>query len=357
MMLGKILSFLIVWGIIVGNAYPAENLLMITFDGLRWQEVFGGVESQMMVEQAGTRNLESLKEKYWAETPKERREILLPFFWNVVAKEGQVFGDAKNGSEVLVTNGFNFSYPGYNELLTGAGDPDIDSNDKNYNKNVTVLEWLNNKPAFAGKVAAASSWDVFPFIINSERSGIPVNAGWDGVFDAVQNERTEYLKRIAPGMPHYWHGVRFDVFTHEWAVEYIKAHKPRVMYVAYGETDDWAHDRKYDMYIESAHKTDEFIRELWELLQSMPEYKDKTALLISTDHGRGKSIINWTSHGEKHPESVYMWSAVMGPGVPAKGIVKNISAMQGQYAATAAALLGEDFCAENPKAAPTLPLE
>ena len=29
-----------------------------------------------------------------------------------------------------ITNGLWFSYPGYNEMLTGAADPRIDSNDK-----------------------------------------------------------------------------------------------------------------------------------------------------------------------------------------------------------------------------------
>ncbi|MGI8992391.1 MAG: hypothetical protein ACR2I2_22775, partial [Bryobacteraceae bacterium] len=41
-----------------------------------------------------------------------------------------------------VTNGLNFSYPGYSETLCGFADPRIKSNDKVPNPNVTVLEWL-----------------------------------------------------------------------------------------------------------------------------------------------------------------------------------------------------------------------
>jgi hypothetical protein len=60
-----------------------------------------------------------------------------------------------------------FSYPGYNEILTGsADDKRITSNDKMDNLNVTFLEHLNKLPEYKGKVMAFTSWDVFPFIIN-----------------------------------------------------------------------------------------------------------------------------------------------------------------------------------------------
>ena len=79
----------------------------------------------------------------------------------------------------MVTNGYNFSYPGYSEILCGFADPGIDSNAKKNNTNITVLEWLTQKPGFEKSAVAFGSWDVFPFIINETRSGIPVNAGWE----------------------------------------------------------------------------------------------------------------------------------------------------------------------------------
>ncbi len=33
-------------------------------------------------------------------------------------------------------------------MLTGFADPKIDSNDKRYNENVTVLEWLNQMTSY-----------------------------------------------------------------------------------------------------------------------------------------------------------------------------------------------------------------
>ena len=88
---------------------------------------------------------------YWHSTPQERREALMPFLWSTIASQGQIFGNRDLGSESQVTNGLNFSYPGYNETLTGVADPRIHSNDNVPNPNVTVFEWLNAKPAFRGQ--------------------------------------------------------------------------------------------------------------------------------------------------------------------------------------------------------------
>ncbi len=123
-----------------------ENVILLMTDGLRWQEVFGGAEEALMTkEPGGVKDVESLKAEFWRDTPEERREALMPFFWKVMAKQGQVFGNREKGSYAKVTNGMHFSYPGYNETLCGFADPRIDSNDKVPNPNVTVFEWLNRQ--------------------------------------------------------------------------------------------------------------------------------------------------------------------------------------------------------------------
>jgi hypothetical protein len=99
---------------------------------------------------------------------------------------------------------------------------------------------------------------------------------------------------------------------------------PRVIYVGFGETDDWAHSGRYDLYLEAARQTDDYIRRLWELLQSMDQYAGKTALLMTTDHGRGDTIEDWKSHNAVIEGSERIWIAAMGPGVPAKGIVEEL---------------------------------
>lgn len=333
-----------------------ENVILVTMDGLRWQELFAGADRSLINDKdGGARDPEQLLARFWRETPVERREALMPFFWSTIATQGQVFGDPEAGSKVTVTNGHYFSYPGYNEILTGYGDPRIDSNDKLPNPNVTVLEWLHQRPGFEGRVFAFASWDVFPFIINDRRSGIPVNAGWQPLTGLADKSEQQLLNRVADELPHYWTNVRYDTFTYRGAADCLANKRPRVLYVALGETDDWGHARRYDLYLAAAWQNDDFIRRLWETAQSMPAYRGKTSLVITTDHGRGSTGADWTSHGRDVPGSDHMWIGVLGPDTPPLGIRKGSPATQGQTAATVAALLGEDYHAAVPRSAAPLP--
>lgn len=327
-----------------------ENVFIITFDGYRWQELFQGADKALMGEKKYVEDTAALRKNFWAETVTERRQRLMPFFWSVIAKKGQLYGNREYGNQVNCSNGMWFSYPGYNEILCGfSDDARIHSNDKLENPNVTVLEFLNKQPAFKGKVAAFGSWDVFPFIIHEKRSGIPVNAGYAPATGTNLSEREKFLNVLQTELPRPWSEVRMDGFTHHYALEYIAKQKPRVVFISFGETDDFAHGGKYDAYLTSAHQTDKFIEQLWNKLQSQPEYKDKTTLIITTDHGRGtEPLDNWRSHGTKVGGSDQIWFAVLGPDTPAKGEMKEAGQYyQNQVAKTAATLLGVTY--ENEK--------
>lgn len=339
------------------GARKTENVVVVTWDGFRWQEFFGGAEESMLASKgaSGAKDTDDLKSRYWRETAEERRMTLLPFVWGVIAKEGQIFGDRSKGAPVRVTNGMKFSYPGYNEMFAGFGDPRIDSNDKNENPNMTVLEFLNGKPAFKGKVAAICTWDVFPAIFRTKSSGVPVYAGWEKIKDEPLGERQKRVNAMVDELPHYWPGNTFDILSIEHARDYIPKHKPRVFFLGLGETDEWGHARRYDLYLDAARNSDRFLRELWGTLQSMPEYKGKTSLILTTDHGRGATGADWTNHGKDTADAEFMWMAVMGPDTPAIGVRESVEVTQSQVAATIAALLGEDFNAASPQSAKPLP--
>jgi hypothetical protein len=350
----------VVLGAAFGPVQPRpqiSNVLFVTLDGLRWQELFGGMQAEMLTRAAGgVSTAAPVEERFGAPTPEERREKMMPFFWSVVAKQGQVFGDASRNSVARVTNGLLFSYPGYNEMLSGFADPRIDSNNQVLNPNVTVLEWLNQRPGFKGRVAAFASWELLPWIVNEKRSGIHTNG--DGPPVATpKTERDRLLNDFAADLPPYWGATRFDAPTGFGALEHLRTHRPRVMYVMLGETDEWAHGRRYDLYLDAAVRNDRFIRRLWETAQGMPEYRNKTALIVSTDHGRGETTKDWTDHGQKVPAAERIWIAVMGPGIPAAGLRTGANVTQSQIAATVAALLGQDYAGAQPKAAPPLDLQ
>ena len=329
----------------------SRNVVVVMTDGLRWQEIFQGADAALMnKENGGVGDPRRLKDEFWRDTPQARREALLPFLWSTVARQGQIFGTRGEGSESWVTNGLNFSYPGYSETLCGFVDPGVNSNDKIPNPNVTVFEWLDRRPAFRGKVAAFGAWDVFPFIFNAPRAGFPINAGNDPFTVAPVSRELALMNRLKKESA-IWPAEALDAFTFHTALGYLKQHKPRALYLSLGETDEWAHAGKYADYLRSAKLVDSYLRELWDTLQSIPRYRDKTTLVFLPDHGRGEAPVAWKSHGQKLPDSKYIWMAFLGPDTAPLGERKKTKPVtQNQIAATVAALVGEDYLAAVPKA-------
>lgn len=330
-------------------------------DGMRWQEVFRGADPGLL-ETLGSdmpgdakQRAELALQKYSRATETERRQILMPFLWDVVSHQGQLFGNRDLGSDSHVINGLNFSYPGYSETLTGFVDPRVNSNDNVPNPNPTVFEWLNKKPGFAHNVAAFGSWDVFTGIFRSPQCGFVVNAGYDPLTAIPETPRLQLLNALKAETVRIWPDEPFDPIPFQTAMEYLKTQKPRVLFLGLGETDDWAHAGSYAEYLNAAHLADDYLRQIWEMAQSMPEYRGRTTLIVLPDHCRGEGAM-WTDHGEKVPESMQTWMAFLGPDTPPLGERKQTRPVtESQIAATLAALLGEDYRAVVPKAGAPIP--
>lgn len=333
----------------------ASSVVLIVTDGLRWQEVFGGADSaNISVGLGGVQDTAGLRRRFWRPSAAERRRILMPFLWDSIATRGTVWGNYAAGSDAHATNRLKFSYPGYNEMLTGAPDARIDRNDFGPNPNVTVFEWLNGRPGFAGGVAAFATWGVFNEIFNRGRARFPMHAGWGPPPGRRAGSPERTLDRLYRTTVRLWDNNAYDAFMQTAMLEYVRAHKPRVLFVGYGETDEFAHMRRYDLTLQTARRADEFIAELWSTMQAMPEYRGRTTFLVTTDHGRGDGEM-WTDHGKDVAGAEQIWIAMLGPGAPKLGeIAGGIPVTQSQLAATVAALLGEDYRKAVPRAAPPL---
>lgn len=319
-----------------------KKVVLITLDGVRWQELFSGADPLLIANTKYVSDTTDLKTRFWRDSPLERREVLFPFLWKEVSKMGQIHGNRNLGSQVDLTNKMWFSYPGYNEILTGkADDTRIDNNDKINNPNKTILEIANQDSRYKGKVAAFGSWDVFPFIVNEERSGVSVNAGFELAVGNDLTEREKFLNALQPKVPSPWSTVRLDAFTHHYALEHMKKKHPELVYIAYGETDDFAHEGHYDAYLKSSQTTDAFIKELWNFTQQDPFYKDTTVFIITTDHGRGTDPLeSWTGHGNSVKDAGGVWLITFGIGMEMLGEVsENEQLYTNQIAPTIAEIL------------------
>src|SRR5579871_4212744 len=241
-------------------APKTHTVVLIVSDGLRWQEIFSGADSALMNEKnGGIWDKEAdLRREFWRATPEERRKALFPFLWNKVAAQGQIFGNQAKGSIARVTNGMAFSYPGYNEMLTGYADPRINTNEFGPNPNVTVFEWLNGQPDFQGRVAAHAGWQTFNDIFNVGRSHLPVQAGWEVPYPGATTAREQLLNRLIETHSRYDYEDLDDSFMQVLLLDSLAKSHPRVLFVGYGETDNWGHGGRYDLLLHAAHNFDRF---------------------------------------------------------------------------------------------------
>jgi hypothetical protein len=129
-----------------------KNLILVTADGLRWYDLFTGIDPLLMNRKdAGMTETGApeLRDRLWKPQPEDRRLALLPYFWGTRAPSGVVLGNPAKGSSVQVTNRYRVSYPGYSEILTGRAQ------------------------------AVFGSWDMFHYIAESRRGEIFINAGYE----------------------------------------------------------------------------------------------------------------------------------------------------------------------------------
>lgn len=318
----------------------------MTADGLRWQDLFTGIDPLLMNrKEAGMTEAGApeLRDRLWKPQPEARRLALLPNFWGTLAPSGVVLGNAAKGSSVQVTNGYRVSYPGYSEMLTGhAQDDAIRGNDPVQNPSPSFLQLVKSRWKLPReKVAVFASWEMFHFIAENRRGDIFINAGYEAATLPVDNPLVAELNKLQMQARYLDDSARHDAFTFGLAMEYLKSVQPRVMFISFDETDDWAHERRYDRVLSSIEFLDGALRELWTWLQSSPVYRDSTTLIVTCDHGRGGTLDDWHSHGKDTKGAEQIWIAVVGPDTPHRGeAVRTEPYYQRDIAPTALELLG-----------------
>src|SRR5206468_812709 len=66
------------------NAAAGDNVILVTLDGARGDEVFGGLNVEILrstLKEGQRLDSQAVYRRFWADTPRERRERLMPFFW------------------------------------------------------------------------------------------------------------------------------------------------------------------------------------------------------------------------------------------------------------------------------------
>lgn len=332
-----------------------DNVILITLDGVRTEEMFGGLDATIFQSTLGPKDtLEThpLFKQYNAATPKARREKLMPFFWTMLMREhGSIAGNEAAGSRVRLTNRHRFSYPGYAELMLGvAHDAEIASNDNKFYPHETVLEFLKRGLTLTdAQVAVFGSWETFAYIPRQREGVLTVNAGfakYDSPTPGMSLLSAAQFNTLPP-----FNGARYDDYTVRFAMDYLARQKPRLLYIALDETDDWAHNKRYDLVLKTLARTDTYLKDLWTWLENDPQYRGRTAVIVTTDHGRGHTPKDWNGHGAEIEGAQKTWMAFIVPGATQRGEWTNAAEIHpNQVAATIARLLGQDFNTVSPQA-------
>jgi hypothetical protein len=305
----------------INRLNPDNKLFIITLDGYRWQELFEGADSALLGDAKINTDTSIGKALYWDATAEGRRRKLMPFFWNVIARQGELYGNRRYGNNVNVANPYALSYPGYSELLTGSVDYSIWKNEKRKNRNKNILDLLNNS-TYSGKVAAFTSWDLFPFILDKEeKNSFVLNSGLQKIKGKDLTASQSLLNKVQERIDDQASPTRYDELTYIACKEYVSKNKPSVVLLSFSGTDNAAHKHRYDQYLQEANNADRMIGELWRMVQAMPEYAGKTSFLITTDHGRGRRS-NWYDHGFFVPGSSQTWYALLGNEIVPHGEMK-----------------------------------
>jgi hypothetical protein len=353
-------AWLVHGGALAAASAPLEtrNVIFVTLDGLRVQELFGGMDPVVSGndKRSGIYDLKRARERYWRETPEERRRALMPFFWGTLAPQGVVLGNAGKGSRVTPNNPLLYSEPGYAEILTGQYQKGVTSFETARSPAETFLEYAQRRLGLGPlEVAVIGSWGALHNAAARQAGPFFINAGYEDVPADLATPRMRVLSDAQNDIMALWEEGRSDAVTMGIALDYLTTVRPRLLWISLDESDDWAHARRYDRLLDLLQVYDNYLKRLWDAVESMEAYRGHTTLVMTTDHGRGRTPRDWVEHGEKTAGSEEIWIAVIGPDAPRSGeATETATVHQSDVAATILRLLGLDPKDWNAAAGPPI---
>jgi hypothetical protein len=324
-----------------------QNVVLVTLDGVRVQDLFGGLDEAVAAhdEKQLYSDIAAMRTRFGGATPEERRSKLMPEFWTRLAPQGVVFGNPARRNHFKVQNGVYWSTPGYVEMLTGAPRPEVVDNEERRYAHPTALELARSELDLGfGQVAVIGSWNGYANAAASSADAFVMVGAYDDVPDDWGSDEIDFLNELRRDVMGLWEEGSNDALTYRMARAYLVKNRPRVLWVALVNSDDWAHADRYDRYLAYLHRADAMLGDLWTAIESLDSHRGRTTLLVTTDHGRGRTGADWAEHDATIPGSDEAWLAVIGPDTPDTGEVSTPATMyQGQVAATLLELLGIDY--------------
>jgi hypothetical protein len=284
-----------------------ENVILVTWDGVRREELLGGADSYL-IERGG------LRSSPWSGAAPS---AIAPFLLGKVAQAQAVFvGDEQLGSEVEVSSRHFISLPSYEVITTGRVQ-DCSSNGCREIPQESLLDRLQRELVLSfEQLALISSWETLrkaatvhsldqpPFVVSSGIESFPSR-----VSDAHHEELNHSQDRNRPD----WGDARKDEYTVQHALHYVERFRPRFMMLSLNDTDEWAHrtggtPSRYQNYLNQIRQYDQWLSDLFTLLDRLGEYGENTTVIVTTDHGRGtRSDFDAHNGGLASAGKIWVW--------------------------------------------------
>ncbi len=286
-------------------------IVVITLDGVRWHEVFEGVDPTLAAEhQLPPDAVVSARE-------------LMPNLHAILDSHGAALGAPGHGGTISASGPNFLSLPGYAELLSGRSATSCADNQCVGAGVHTIIEEMSAISPSGGDVVAISSWSEIAKVTSlsgcraAVSSGRHAGANREQLAQDAEGARLLALGENAPrgvGDPEF----RPDALTADIALHHLSARAPRFLFLGLGEPDEYAHMNDYAGYLDSMRRADARIAEVDAELTRLEARGTRTALFVTADHGRADSFVN---HGAPYPESARVWLVAAGSAIGARGFV------------------------------------
>jgi hypothetical protein len=232
-----------------GN-FKTQNVIIIVMDGARWSETWGDYTRS---------NIPNMFSMY---------------------SQGVLLGNFRNNGTTLTDSGHDAICTGNYEYLENSGQelPQYPSIFQNFLK-------ATGKPQ--DKTWVIASKDKLAILGNCKQGE------WAG----------QFMPKLDCGVNGLFTGYRSDDTTFNHAKNVLLTYHPNLMLINFKDPDVYGHGNQWGNYVNAIKKTDQYIKDLYDLIQNDPQYKDKTTVFITNDHGRhldgvGDGVSNgFISHG------------------------------------------------------------
>jgi hypothetical protein len=287
--------------------HSTTQVVLVALDGVRFQDVFEGVD-RALARRFGVR-------------PERVVEAtrLMPKLHALMSTHGAALGAPHTGSTISASGPHFVSLPGYSELLTGQRETGCRDNGCQGTLSATLADQIAALPGGNGSAVVTSWPDIERVAAHGDR--VAISSGRHGGRTRALLARTPEariaLERAENEAPWPGHGdFRRDRFTAALALAHLREAHPTFLFVSLGEPDEFAHHGDYAGYLDSLQAADQQIDALWQALEERARMGVRTALLVTSDHGRSS---NFRDHGQPHPESARVWLAAGGSAIGGRG--------------------------------------